>query len=130
MITVTAGILMEEDKILICQRKRDDSSALKWEFPGGKVEEGEDPRAGLNRELKEELGIEATVGPEVWRTSHTYPGRPEFHLIFFAVPSYSGVIVNKVFEQMLWVERARLAEFDFLDADQPLVAAIASGEII
>jgi len=61
-IIVTAALIIEQDKILVTQRKKDSSYGLLWEFPGGKVKKGEEPREALRRELKEELDVEAEVG--------------------------------------------------------------------
>ena len=65
MKRVVAGLIVRDGKLLVCQRTRHQTMPLKWEFPGGKIEEGEQPRAALRRELEEELGILATVGDEV-----------------------------------------------------------------
>src|SRR5271165_3391988 len=74
MKQVVAALIWKGGKILICQRTRHQVMPLKWEFPGGKIEEGEQPRDALRRELEEELGIEATIGDEVARIHHEYPG--------------------------------------------------------
>ena len=67
---VVAGIIERDGEILICQRRRDDSHALKWEFPGGKVERGESPEEALERELREELDIQAKIGPQLACSTH------------------------------------------------------------
>src|SRR5579862_532856 len=83
-LTVAAALIIRNSKLLVCQRRRDDSHALEWEFPGGKVEPGESPAQALARELREELGIEATIGKELFRTSHRYGEfQAELELIFF-----------------------------------------------
>ena len=129
MIRVVAGILMREDKILICQRTRHQSKPLKWEFPGGKIEAGEQPRDALRRELEEELGIQADVGDEVERLIHTYEdGMVE--LRFFAVGSFAGQLENRIFRDIQWVPREKLTEYDFLEADLPLVRELAAGKVI
>jgi 8-oxo-dGTP diphosphatase len=129
MITVTAGILGDGDQVLVCQRRAGSRFGLKWEFPGGKVEEGETAEACLRRELREELAIEAEIGPEVYRTEHQYPGGFTVRLLFFRVSGYAGTPVNHDFERIEWVERARLPEYDFLDADRELVDLMARGAI-
>jgi len=129
MITVTAGILGDGERVLICQRRAGTRFGLKWEFPGGKVEEGETPEACLRRELREELAIEARIGPEVYRTEHEYPGGFALRLLFFRVSGYTGTPVNRDFERIEWVEPGRLPEFDFLDADRELVDLMARGAI-
>ena len=127
-ILVTAGIVVEGDRVLICQRHHSDAYGMQWEFPGGKVKEGEDLKASLRRELGEELTIGAEIGEEVFRLRHRYQDR-YVEVIFFAVRSFRGAIRNQVFEAVAWVERARLTEFNFLEADRELVRRIAHNEI-
>ena len=128
-ILVSAGILVDGDRILICQRHRTDAYGLQWEFPGGKVHDGEDLKSSLRRELAEELAIDAEIGDEVFRLRHRYPDR-HVEVVFFSVPKYRGKVENRVFEAVEWVPRSRLAEYDFLEADRELVNRIAGGEII
>ena len=73
MQKVTAAVIEKDGKILIARRKRDDSQAGKWEFPGGKLEAGETPEACLKRELREELGIETEVGAFFCSSRFVYP---------------------------------------------------------
>jgi 8-oxo-dGTP diphosphatase len=128
-ILVTAGIVVDGDRVLICQRHHSNAYGMQWEFPGGKVKEGEDLKASLRRELAEELTIEAEIGEEVFRVRHRYPDR-DVEVVFFSVPSFRRTIRNQVFEAVQWVERARLAEFDFLEADRELVRRISNDEIV
>jgi 8-oxo-dGTP diphosphatase len=128
-ILVTAGIVVDGERILICQRHHSDAYGMQWEFPGGKVEEGEDLKASLRRELAEELNIEAEIGEEVFRLRHQYPDR-HVEVVFLAVRSFRGRVRNEVFEAVQWVSRGRLTEFDFLEADRELVRRIVHGEII
>jgi len=128
-ILVTAGIVKEGSRILICQRHRSDAYGLQWEFPGGKVRAGEDLKGSLRRELAEELAIEAKVGEEVFRLRHCYPDR-YVEVVFFAVPSYRGTVHNRIFEAVAWAERNELPRYDFLEADRELVNRIARGEIV
>jgi 8-oxo-dGTP diphosphatase len=128
-ILVTAGIVLEGERILICQRHHSDAYGMQWEFPGGKVEEGEDLKACLRRELAEELRIEAEIGEEVFRLRHRYPDR-YVEVVFFEVRSFRGTVRNQVFEAVKWVSRASLSEFDFLEADRELVRRISQGEIV
>ena len=130
MIRVVAGILVREDEILICQRTRHQSKPLKWEFPGGKIEFGEQPRDALRRELEEELGIQADVGDEVERITHTYEDGGTVELRFYVVRSFSGTLENRIFRDVQWVDRRRLPEFDFLEADAPLVRDLAAGKLV
>jgi 8-oxo-dGTP diphosphatase len=103
---------------------------LKWEFPGGKIEEGEQPRDAMRRELEEELGIVAEVGVEVARIVHEYPGGGAVELRFFEVRSYQGEIENRIFREIRWVKRQELLELDFLEADLGLVKDLAAGKIL
>ncbi len=128
MVTVAAGILMRNGYMLICQRKRTGAFPLQWEFPGGKVEPGEDIEACLIRELDEELAITVKGVTEICRVQHTYPNGFQVDLVFFRVLDYRGEPTNQAFEQMVWVEPHRLTSFDFLEADRPLVAQMARGE--
>ena len=130
MITVAAGILMQDGRVLICQRKRTGAFPLQWEFPGGKVEPGEDARTCLGRELREELAVEAEIGPEISSFEYTYPNGFEVKLSFFRVAAYSGELINHAFEQIVWVEPHQLPSFDFLEADRALVEKLARGEFV
>jgi 8-oxo-dGTP diphosphatase len=126
---VSAGIIMRGDRILICQRHRADPYGLQWEFPGGKVRDGESLEDSLRRELAEELSIEAEVGEEVFRLRHRYPDR-YVEVVFFSVPAFRGLAQNRVFEAIAWASRAELVSYKFLEADQELVRRIAQGEIV
>jgi 8-oxo-dGTP diphosphatase len=128
-ILVTAGIVVDGGRVLICQRHHSDTYGMQWEFPGGKVNEGEDLKSSLRRELAEELTIEAEIGEEVFRARHRYPDR-DVEVAFFAVRSFRGTVRNQVFEAVEWVGRGRLTEYDFLEADRELVRRISNGEIV
>ncbi|TAM80559.1 MAG: (deoxy)nucleoside triphosphate pyrophosphohydrolase [Acidobacteria bacterium] len=128
-ILVTAGILVRGQEILICQRHRSDPYGLQWEFPGGKVKDSEELGASLERELREELGIDAKVGAEVYRLRHRYPDR-YVEVIFFRIDSYRGDIANRVFESIEWVPRGELAAYNFLEADRELVGRISEGAVV
>ncbi len=130
MKQVTAALIVREDKLLICQRTRHQPMPLKWEFPGGKIEYGEQPRDALVRELDEELGIRATVGDEVARIRHTYVGGAAIELRFYEVRAFQGELENRIFRDVRWVPRTELPDYDFLEADQKLIRDIAAGKII
>jgi 8-oxo-dGTP diphosphatase len=130
MITVAAGILKRNGRILICQRKSTGAFPLQWEFPGGKVEAGEDAQTCLRRELGEELAIEADIGPEVSAFQYTYPNGFQVNLVFFQVNGYAGEMANQAFEQIIWEDPPNLLNYDFLEADRALVARIACGELL
>ena len=129
-MVVVAAIIARNGLLLACQRSRMSQFALKWEFPGGKVQPGETPQAALERELEEELGVRAEIGQEVFRTQHTYPQMREgVELIFFDVDPGAAELENRIFEKIEWVEPETLAQMDFLDADRELIAKLASEEI-
>jgi len=128
-ILVAAGILLNGERILICQRHHSDRYGLQWEFPGGKVQPDEDLKGALRRELWEELAIEAEVEEEVFRLRHRYPDR-YVEVAFFLVRNYQGAIVNQGFETVEWAHRRKLAAYNFLEADRELVERIAGGEIV
>jgi 8-oxo-dGTP diphosphatase len=111
MLTVVAALIEHEGKLLVCQRRRGSRFELMWEFPGGKVEPGETLEAALARELQEELGVTATIGPEVHRLRHQYAstGVP-FELVFFSASVAAQEIQNLEFEQIQWRELNSLAE--------------------
>jgi 8-oxo-dGTP diphosphatase len=127
-LLVSVAVIGRGSQILIGQRKRGDRHALKWEFPGGKVERGETPQQALVRELKEELDIDSEVGVEIARYRHEYPNGASVVLLFFVVRLYSGEMVGQAFEQIRWVERTLLPEVDFLDGDKDFVLRLARGE--
>jgi len=127
---VAALIVNDVGKILVCQRTRHQVMPLKWEFPGGKIEEGEQPRDALRRELDEELGIDALIGEEVARFQHEYPSGGVVELRFFVVRQYQGEIENRIFRDVHWVASHELPSYDFLDADLDLVQGLAAGKYI
>jgi len=129
MKRVVAALIWREGTILICQRTRHQPMPLKWEFPGGKIEEGEQPRDALRRELDEELGIAAVIGNEVVRIQHKYPGGNSVELRFFDVREFAGELENRIFREIVWVDPKTLPAYDFLEADLTLVRDLASGQI-
>lgn len=129
MKRVVAALIWRGGQILICQRTKHQPMPLKWEFPGGKIEEGEQPRDALRRELDEELGITAAIGDEVVRLVHKYPGGNSVELRFFDVRDYSGELENRIFREIVWADPKDLPGYDFLEADLTLVKDLAQGKI-
>ena len=130
MKRVVAALIIQKGKILVCQRTRHQTMPLKWEFPGGKIETGEQPRDALRRELEEELGIDARIGEEVARIQHKYKNGGAVELRFYAVHEFKGELENRIFRDMQWTDRKKLPSFDFLDADLQLVKDLAAGKIL
>src|SRR5271167_4856991 len=112
MKRVVAALIQKEGKLLVCQRTRHQTMPLKWEFPGGKIEEKEQPRDALRRELEEELGILATIGDEVARVQHEYPNHSKVELRFFVVRQYQGEIENLIFKDIQWSLPKDLPKYD------------------
>lgn len=126
MTVVVAAVIERDGRVLVCRRRPDHPHPLKWEFPGGKVEAGEQPEAALRRELREELDIEAAAGREITRYEFSYPGKNPILLIFYEVPVFAGEPRNIVFDRIEWTERAALPEYDFLDGDVNFVRRLAA----
>jgi 8-oxo-dGTP diphosphatase len=128
-LIVVAGVIHRDGMLLIGQRMTGDRHALKWEFPGGKVEAGETPKQALVRELREELAIEAVVGPEIARYEQSTRRRSPLLLLFHAVDSYVGEPRGVTFEQIRWELPAKLPEYDFLDGDLDFIRRLALGRL-
>lgn len=118
-----------KEEVLIAQRRPDQPMSLKWEFPGGKIELGEGPEEALRRELDEELGIHAEIGPILTRIRHNYRNGGAVDIQFFTVRSFSGELDNRIFQQIKWSSLAALPEFDFLAADLGLIKDLAEGTL-
>lgn len=126
IILVVAVALIDIDgRVLIAQRPEGKSMAGLWEFPGGKVEEGEQPEAALIRELEEELGIDVTkncLAPFTF-ASHTYD---DFHLLMplYVCRVWEGTVTPKEGQTLKWVRPLQLKDYPMPPADVPLVAML------
>ena len=140
MRTVVAAVIEREDRrLLIGQRRREDSSPLKWEFPGGKVRNGEKLEEALAQaarervevgDLREELGVTLTKSREVATVHHQYAHTPEeLEIHFFAARIAEIEVVPQTFEQVAWVLPKDLGRYDFLAANRELIAHLATGKI-
>jgi 8-oxo-dGTP diphosphatase len=127
---VVAALILRADQILICQRRPDQPMALKWEFPGGKIEPGETAEQALSRELDEELGIQATIGTRVTQLRHTYRNGSSIDLQFFTVAAFEGEVTNRIFNEVRWIPLRNLPSYDFLAADRDLVRDLAAGKLL
>ncbi len=127
---VAVALIVRGGEILIGQHRPDEPMALQWEFPGGGIEPGESPQQALARELQEELGITATIGPPVTRIRHNYRNGGAVDLQFFAVREFSGEIVNYIYHQFRWVRLENLSGYEFLVATRGLIRDLAAGKLL
>ncbi len=127
MIKVAVGIITLGSQVLVCQRKKSSRYPLKWEFPGGKFENGESAEQCLRRELREELSIEAEVGEEFFHQEWLYPDSGSFEVFYHVVPSFSGTLRNNVFAQIRWVHSDELTGVDMLDGNKDVVEKLKNG---
>jgi mutator protein MutT len=125
IIDVAAGLVFHDGKLLITQRRPDDHLGGLWEFPGGKVEPGETFEHCLVRELREELGIEVGVGPEVEDLTHSYPEKT-VRLKFFLCRLISGQARPIHCHDVAWIEKPELDSYEFPAADAHLLSALAN----
>ena len=119
-IHVACAIIELGGKVLCTQRSETMNMPLKWEFPGGKIDEGESPEECLKRELHEELGIEASVGQPLTATTHHYPSF-SVTLYPFICEIISGEITLHEHSAMLWLPVEELQNLDWAGADWPVI---------
>ncbi len=127
-VTVTAALIADQGKILVTQRKEDSSHGLLWEFPGGKVKEGEDPRQALQRELKEELDAEAKVGMLFDAVFHTYPEHPILLLVYRCWVEKDSLKPIGC-RDLRWVTLKELEKLAMPPADDPIRRHLSSSKI-
>jgi len=124
LIRVTAALLLENGQVLLGRRKSGIRHAGKWEFPGGKVEPGETPQAGLARELREEFDIEAVVGDLFAETVYHYNRGPVRLQAFFV--RRMGTLTPVDHDRIAWVSPHSLLDYDLLPADVPLAKKLVT----
>jgi 8-oxo-dGTP diphosphatase len=117
---VTAAVIEKDGKILIAQRKAGDRFSRLWEFPGGKLEPGENPEQCLRRELREELGVEARVEDFLGSFPFTSPFL-SIELLAYRVSIVGGRPAPNDHEELRWVYPADFRDFPFTAPDIPLV---------
>ena len=124
MEKVTAAVIEKDGKILIAKRKQSQKLGGKWEFPGGKLEPGETPEECLKRELQEELGIDAVIGPYICASTFVYR-HLTIKLLAYQVTRFSGKIKLNDHEQIKWIFSKDLYKYDLAEADLPIARAVA-----
>lgn len=129
MTEVAVGVLRKINWILICQRKHGGRYALKWEFPGGKLEIHESLEQCLRRELREELSIEIHSILHIETRAAYYEDGGMFNVSYCFVSGFDGEPQNNVFEQIRWVTLAELTTIDLLDGNRSFVAQLMKQQI-
>jgi len=122
-IRVTAGVITENDQVLITRRGPKENNAGGWEFPGGKIENNETPQECLVRELKEELSIDVAVDKFCTEVNHDY-GQMSIILIAYYCTIIDGEIRISVHDKYKWVKINDLLEYDLLPADIPIAKKV------
>lgn len=124
-IRVVAAVIKKENKIFCTQRGYGDFKGY-WEFPGGKIEDGETPQEALIREIKEELDVDISIGKMIKTIEYDYP---EFHLSMdcFWCELISGEIELKEHEDAKWLDKGNIDSVDWLPADKVLIDIIRKG---
>ena len=124
MQLISAGIIIKNNKVLICQRKKNSYYGLKWEFPGGKVETNESIQESLIRELREELGIEASIDHKFYKKRYQNYGGFNLEIHFYIITKYNKKEKNIVFEDIKWVNFSELSKYDFLESDKEILSLL------
>ena len=126
---VVGGLIYQNEKILICQRKEGGDHPLKWEFPGGKLKDNENNQEALKRELKEELSIE--INEMIFFDEYLYEYKKlskNLKLVFFQIFQFEGEIQNKVHQQLKWIDISKLGDYDFLEGDLKIINKLMNND--
>ena len=126
---VVGGLIYQNKKILICQRKKEGDHPLKWEFPGGKLKDSENNKDALKRELKEELSIE--INEMIFFDEYLYEYKKlskNLKLVFFQIFQFEGEIQNKVHQQLKWIDISKLGDYDFLEGDLKIINKLMNND--
>lgn len=126
-LIVTAAVIRRRGKVLIAQRRADSAAgALKWEFPGGKLEFGETPEKCLAREIYEELNLKIKVGKFIGMSSHVYDKKLHVVLLCYLCEHKSGELKLLEVNDAKWISPRDLSKFKFAAADIPLLPLVKS----
>ena len=123
---VTAAVLERDGKILIARRRKGDYLEDKWEFPGGKIEPLETPEECLRRELLEEFGVEAEIGEFICSSPFEY-SHISIELLAYRVTYLSGEFLLHSHAEITWVDPSEFPDYDFAEADKPIVRVLQEG---
>lgn len=128
VLEVSAAIIRKNEKFLICQRPKDKSQGLLWEFPGGKLEPGETGEQAVIRECREELGVTLQVDNFFMDVTHEYPDRT-VHLSVYNCSLTDGEPVRLEHNDMRWITASELGEFEFCPADIEIICRLADEDL-
>jgi len=129
IIKVTCAVILRQKKVLIVQRSEDMSLPLKWEFPGGKIEQDETESECIIREIKVELDVKINVQKRLTPLTHFY-NKMEIELIPFIVKVRSGKIRLTVHNDLKWVGKNEISKFEIADADKPIIKELVNLSMI
>ena len=129
IINVVGGLIIKNQKLLICQRTKNKDHGLKWEFPGGKIKNDETNEEALIREINEELSINIINYEELISYNFNYKDLNKKVLIYFyLVNNFSGKVLNNFHKELKWIEIKDIREYDFLEGDLKIIDHISSND--
>ncbi len=128
-IKVVAGLIIQNNKLLICQRPSFKDHPLKWEFPGGKIKNDETNEEALIREINEELSINIINYEELISYNFNYKDlNKKVFIYFYLVNNFSGKVLNNFHKELKWIEIKDIREYDFLEGDLKIIEHISSND--
>ena len=128
-IKVVAGLILQNNKLLICQRPNFKDHPLKWEFPGGKIKNDETNEEALIREINEELSINIINYEELISYNFSYKDlNKKVFIYFYLVNNFSGKVLNNFHKELKWIEIKDIREYDFLEGDLKIIDHISSND--
>ena len=128
-IKVVAGLILQNNKLLICQRPNFKDHPLKWEFPGGKIKNDETNEEALIREINEELSINIINCEELISYNFNYKDlNKKVFIYFYLVNNFSGKVLNNFHKELKWIEIKDIREYDFLEGDLKIIDHISSND--
>ncbi len=128
-IKVVAGLILQNNKLLICQRPNFKDHPLKWEFPGGKIKNDETNEEALIREINEELSINIINYEELISYNFNYKDlNKKVFIYFYLVNNFSGKVLNNFHKELKWIEIKDIREYDFLEGDLKIINHISSND--
>ena len=128
-IKVVAGLILQNNKLLICQRPNFKDHPLKWEFPGGKIKNDETNEEALIREINEELSIDIINYEDLISYNFNYEDLNKTVFInFYLINTFSGKVLNNFHKELKWIEIKDIREYDFLEGDLKIIEYISSND--